>query len=214
MSNKISSKSTEQARIDKDFMLREYDRIHQLWLEENKQVEQRVNFFLAILTATVGAIVFLFQSATLSETEAFYASEGILLLILLFGFSILNRLLIRNVQLKVFRAAIEEIQNYFAAQNEELDSYLSKVKKLYRGEIKMNGLYKFFYYLFNGSLTSLMILSNSLICGGIVMVALIFARQPVVNIALWTTIAVLLTSFGFRLYDIKMHSRMVPWKYY
>ena len=44
-----------------EFMLKEYDRINELWIDENSQAERRVNFFLSIASATIGAIFLIFQ---------------------------------------------------------------------------------------------------------------------------------------------------------
>ena len=71
-----------------DFMLKEYDRIHQLWIDENLQAERRVNFFLTITSGTIGAIIVIFEIGNIE----FYSSQvglvGVLIVLFLFGLTL------------------------------------------------------------------------------------------------------------------------------
>ncbi len=107
-----------------EFMLKEYDRFVQLFIEENRQTEQRVNFFLTIASGAVGVIILISQVSKLSGEILYVATLAVLVVLLLFGLSILNRTVTRIVQNRTYHEILVEVQKYFATRDPEVAAYL------------------------------------------------------------------------------------------
>jgi hypothetical protein len=81
---------------DFDFLVKEYERLHQLTLREIQSSEQRVNYFLTILTGTFAGLFVMLQKAPQANLDySIFAAIVIDIFLLIFGlFSFLNRLLV------------------------------------------------------------------------------------------------------------------------
>jgi hypothetical protein len=99
----MDPKSINERTYGVEFMMHEYERVHTLVLDEIRQSEQRVNFFLTIATTVGGALLLFSQLSTLTLEIKFAAIERILAVLLLFGLITFNRLNSRIVQLRAFR---------------------------------------------------------------------------------------------------------------
>lgn len=197
-----------------EFLFKEYDRIHSLWMDENHQVEQRVNFFLTIASASVGGLIVISQITALPVSSIGVAAEGILILLLLFGVTVLNRLNLRTVQVRALRQSMQEIQKYFATHDTEISSYLENQKKYYFVPDYKNIFFRHIQNSFTGGLNDLMIISNALICGGITLVALISNGFDIKSIAVWTAITILGTERIWRIYSNFVVRKLRPWRLY
>ena len=60
--------------------------------------------------------------------------DYILIILLLYGLVILNRLISRQSTLIAFTRSMQEIQNYFSKRDPEIAIYLDKQKEIFRGE--------------------------------------------------------------------------------
>ena len=197
-----------------EFLFKEYDRIHSLWMDENHQVEQRVNFFLTIASASVGGLIVISQITALPAISIGVAAEGVLILLLLFGVTVLNRLNLRTVQVRALRQSMQEIQKYFATHDSEISSYLENQKKYYFVADYKNAFFRYIQNSFTGGLNDLMIISNALICGGITLIALISNGFDVKSIAVWTIITILGTERIWRIYSNFVVRKLRPWRLY
>jgi len=102
-----------------EFMLKEYERLHQLSMDENKQTEQRVNFFLAIVSTIVAGLIILSQSTKITSEFFLNITLVALIILLLFGIKIMNRLNMRVIQIRAFKTLRKAIQEYFLNSNDE-----------------------------------------------------------------------------------------------
>jgi hypothetical protein len=58
----MNSEASQQNNYSSEFMLKEYERLHGLVLDEIRQSEQRVNFFVAISSAAGDAMILFLQT--------------------------------------------------------------------------------------------------------------------------------------------------------
>jgi hypothetical protein len=194
-----------------EFMLKEYDRINGLILDEIRQSEQRVNFFLTIASSAAGVLILFSQSSLLSEEVKFATIEGALGILLLYGFVTLNRMNSRIVQLTTLKIFQKEIQKYFTKGNKEVSDYFKATKgAIDEHPLRKNKLTLGVGRWLRGALQDLMILTNSLICGGITLVALSNAQQSLQSIIIWTSISTILAIIVFYNYHYFMRTRLPP----
>jgi hypothetical protein len=171
-----------------DFMLAEYERIFALRNSEITQTEQRFNFFLTIVTASIGGIIFLSQLTNISQQIYFTALQGLLILLLLFGLLILNRQNVRSSQLHFYVTQLNKIQDYFGKSDSEIAAYFEWRRELMeRSKPKRNLSYKTLGRL-RGSLTDLIILIDSFLITGLVLVNLYANGNSYQTIITWTLI--------------------------
>lgn len=197
-----------------EFMLKEYDRINELWIDENSQAERRVNFFLSIASATVGAIFLIFQLGTLSAEIQRIAVLGILVLFFFFGMTILNRLNTRTVQLRALRNSQHEIQDYFSKRDACIKEYFEKQKSIYFVPRHKCFIMRFIHSSFSGGLDDLMIYCNSFILGGIVLILLLGFGLDKIIIILAFIVTVLIAHKLFKVYCNFMVKSLRPWLIY
>jgi hypothetical protein len=188
--------------IEVEFMFKEYERLSSLIVAEHQQAEQRVNFFISIATASVGAVLLLFQISNVAQGTKLAIIESILIVQLLFGITILNRLAARSKQLKAYNRLLSEIRLYFAEHCPQVSAY-SKVYSNPLDSSHPTCRSVFLRHLINrlrGSFTDLMLLANSLLVGGIFLVVLLSAELNLILAFFVTAITVLISLVLFGIY--------------
>jgi uncharacterized membrane protein len=150
-----------------EFLLKEYERLNLLRMDEVKQSEQRVTFFLTIASAAIGLIVVLAQTSSFTTDKILVISRVALIILLLFGLNILNRMNARIVQLRTIDKLMAEIRAYFRKSHPEIAAYFQKYDKLFQSPIYRFNITTHVLRRLRGALIDLIVLSNSLICGGI-----------------------------------------------
>lgn len=197
-----------------EFLLKEYDRIHTLWMDEGHQAEQRVNFFLTIASAAIGALIIFPQLVNLSSTTLTLAAIGVLGILLLLGINVLNRLNLRTVQQRAFRKSLSEIHNYFASQDKEIGEYIERQKRIYFVPSHKNSFSRFIQNNFTGGLNDLMIVCNALIIGGLILILLTYFGFTPIFIFIGTLLTTILAERLLHIYINFVVTKLRPWLYY
>lgn len=209
----MESDFTKERTAGKEFMLKEYERIHSLVLDEIRQSEQRVNFFITIASAIGGILVIFSQVSTLPAYIKLTVVEGVLVVLLMYGLITLNRLTSRIIQLRTFRKLQNEIRRYFANRDSEVAAYLEfhdeilKDPELFPKKNKMNLTIARWL---RGTLQDLMILTNGVICGGIALAALLNTRLSIPEIIGWTVVTVIGAAIFLLKYHYYMRTKLPP----
>lgn len=205
---------TKKGTHSAEFMLKEYERVCELWVDESHQAEQRVNFFLTITSGGTGAIILVFQLSTLSKEFIYIFAVGVLLVLLLFGVIFLNRLIARTVQVKAFQQSLAEIQDYFGQRDPEIAQYLKKQRGIYQARRYRFKFVSFIFTVLGGGLANIVVLANGLICGGITLLLLSRVGYPIQAIALWTLVTIVLSILFLCIYGLFLKGKMPIWRYY
>jgi hypothetical protein len=199
------SEGAEEKTYGEEFMLHEYDRLHSLVLNETREAEQRVNYFLTITSAIGGALIVFFQLSALAINIRLVATEGILAILLLYGWLTLNRLNSRVAQLSTFRKLQNEIRGFFAKRDSAIASYIRFYEKALPSKLGWSII-----RMLRGTLQELMIATNALICGAIVLVVLVGRGSPLIEIVGWTILAFISTAMLFAIYHYTIRARLPP----
>lgn len=189
-----------------EFLLKEYERLYLLRMDEVKQAEQRVTFFLTIASAAIGLIVVLAQTASLSPDKILAITRVTLIVLLLFGLTILNRMNARIVQLRTFDKLMSEIRGYFRKLNPEIAIYTEKYDKVFQPPSYRFGITKHVLRRLRGTLNDLVILSNALICGGLAFIELYiqgYQSQSLVGLTIAVVIGALVLLYIYFYFFIK-----------
>lgn len=185
-----------------EFMLKEYERLSSLKVSEQQQAEQRINFFISIATASVGAVLLLFQISNLVQETRLAIIGSILMVQLLFGMTLLNRLATRTKQIKIYNRLLGEIRSYFAEHCPQVSAYL----KVYSNPLNSyppTYRFRFLAHLIDrlrGSFTDFMLLTNSLLVGGIFLVILLSLQLNLILVLCATAAVVLISLVLFDFY--------------
>lgn len=207
-------KALNNNETSENFMLKEYERVHQLWVNELDQSEQRVNYFLTVASAAVGFIIVAFQVPSISKETFVYVAGSILTILLLYGITILNRLTSRQATITAFSHSMNEIQNYFAKRDTEIATYLNSQKIIFRGEKYSHKSPPSFLYMLRGSIKDIMVLSNALICSGLSSLMFFNYGYDSQNILLWSIIVFVLSFTLLYSYSLFIGKRLPPWEHY
>jgi hypothetical protein len=158
-----------------EFMLSEYEQLHMLKMAEDKQAEQRVSIFLAITSAAVGAIAILSQIASMPTDLMVVVSQLALIALFLLGLLMINRLATGDLQLMAYHKLFLQIQDYFAKHDGEVATYIALKRKLLMPPRRKSAASLTISRGLRGSISILMILSDSFVGGALVMVTLLGA---------------------------------------
>ena len=181
-------KSKEKMKMDDsaNFMLKEYDRLANLVLEENRECEKRVSFFIKIVSAAFGVILILLQLSTIDEGVLSIASIGIMTALLLIGFVILNRLNVRSVQHEAYIQMMVKIQDYFSQFNSDIANYVKGYREIFMQPKYEKQIIYIVSSMFRGNLSGLVIMINSLLVAGITLVAFLNTQRNFEAILFWS----------------------------
>ena len=186
----MDPESALESKATAELMIKEYELLHALVASESAYGEQRVNFFLTVASAAIGVMVVLSQVTTISGDIQYAASQGGLIVLLLFGLTTLNRHNARVVHTMAYSVLMEKIRGYFAERDPEVAEYFSARRKAFERPKSRLGIVSAIIGRFGGSLQELMILSNALLCGGIALVAMSHAGYSLGAVVGWTTATV------------------------
>jgi hypothetical protein len=210
----METDSQNRPSLGSEFMLKEYDRIIQHWLDETRQAEQRVSFFLTLATATTGAIILVSQTSLLPNGLFYVVAQGTLIILLLFGITFLNRLAWRGCQTRAFRQSLIDIQNYFAILDPEVARYLEMQRRIYSGRQHKSTISAIVLGRFGGTLIDTMILGNALIIAGIAAIWLLANGYTTENTVMWVVVTVILSMTILYVYGYLVRRISWPWQYY
>lgn len=207
------SEDGNKKQVSAEFMLKEYERLYTVKMNEDAQAEQRVNFFLTVASAAVGIIILISQVSNIATEVLFAAVEGVLVVLLLFGLVIFSRLNVRPSQQRAYSKLLEEIQGYFARLDPEVTAYLEVQRGIFERPSSRFKILGIFLLGLRGSLTVLMILGNSLLCSGIVLTFLFsqgYALQAIVG---WTTVTFVVSGAFLSAYHQFIRRRLPPFRF-
>ncbi len=210
----MKKKKKPRKSSSSEFMLKEYERIHQLWIDENLQAERRVNFFLTIGSGTIGAVIVIFEFGDLQLLTYQAAIFGVLMVLLLFGITVLNRLNSRTVMIRALRNSIHEVQEYFANKDPEISDYLDRQRKVFYFPDSGRFVIRFFQKSFSGGRNDLMIYCIAFISVGIITLILHINISNVFVIIISAILTFFITTRLLRIYCNYMVKVLRPWAIY
>lgn len=196
-----------------EFMLKEYERLNELSMATISRSEQRVNFFLTVSSAVIGILLLLGpkrQNTSLSYETLLTIIEAVLVLLLAFGITTLNRVVSGSVQREVYQKLMSHIQRYFATHDSQVAAYLELQKKEREKPKHRFRLVSWILKRHKGRLTDFMVLSNSLICGGIVIAAFLAPGQSIKALTIWALVTVIGSLLFFYGYYEYIRKRLPP----
>ncbi len=106
------------------FMLEEYRAYREALVENEKSGETRVNFFLTVTTAVLGALALRERPVVGREGQVDAIVYFLLLVVLLLGVATLGRLIHRNIKTDKMAYALGQMRKYFCARY-PVESYLT-----------------------------------------------------------------------------------------
>jgi hypothetical protein len=116
--------NTIYQQANKEFMLKEHERVYMLMLDESRQAEQRVAFFITMASAVIAAFALLAQTSQIPDQILSPAIQGILIVLFLYGLTTLNRINARDIQNKAYGRLLAQIQNCFAESDPKIKVYI------------------------------------------------------------------------------------------
>jgi len=165
--------TSKPANKTEEFLLAEYKTFSDSYWRNEETGEKRVEFFITLATAVIGALVALATSQTQLSPEAMYAVMILALTGLLgFGFVTLRRVIKRNAVTDEYKRAMDFVRGHFRAEDERLRDYQPFVK---RGARKTG----------TGGLADVVTLMNSLVVAALGVMGGLLLKQmlPMVGIA-------------------------------
>ena len=187
-------KSESEHQTSTEFMMKQYDLLYTLATTESNQAEQRVNHFLSIFSTALGVLLVLSQISNLS-TDMFYSmTQVVLVILLLYGITIQNRLIARGVQHYLYTDLLIEVQKYFSSHEPQIAKYMEAQENIFRSRTSKHGFITNFIGRARGTLQEFMILSNALLCTGIVLVAMLKIGAGTSNIIIVTIVTFIISS--------------------
>lgn len=193
-----------------EFFLLEYQRLSNLIVEENKEVEQRVTFFLTIVSAFIGVLLLFLELSTIDQHTLYTSVIVILTILLAIGFVTQNRLNMRAVQYKVYNKMMSEIQDYFAQQDTNIKKYIAYQRKLLTKPNYQFKFVSFFIERFRGSLSDLVTLINSFLIGGIFLASFMRASYPLKISLFWFACIIVISSVFIKVVSGKLKQYIQP----
>jgi hypothetical protein len=198
MENKKLNKAQVSESSGDKFMLEEYIQLNEERRTATDHAETRVNFFFAICSAAVGAIVVLGQTSSVPTINWERITIVVLAILLLYGLSLLNRITYRDIRHQRIDLLLMEVQNHFSEQNQKIETYLQKKRTpLLLGKTKSVRQIGGFL---GGGLISIVILTNSLICGGMVFTVLLVNGASSIMLLSWSIFAIVVSAILFQSY--------------
>lgn len=203
---------TIDSSASNEFMLKEYELLHLLMLDEKSRGEQRINYFLTISTGAVGVLVVLSQLEMTDNVILYYVTLGVLLILLMFGLITLNRVISRSVQMSHYIGCMVEIRGFFLGGNPALANYVSSRTARVSSPKLIPHWLLFIVRRMTGSLAEFMVVANSLLVGGIILVLLSYRGFSVDRIILWTSVVVSVMLVTLIAYVFVMRRQLMFWQ--
>lgn len=114
--------TSDQQSHSVSFLLEEYKHLAESFLHNEELGERRVNFFITLTTAVMGALVALSEALD-GELDPIFVFFG-LVAILLFGVVTLMRIIRRNLITHEYLRILGRIRRYFADRDPKIQLYL------------------------------------------------------------------------------------------
>lgn len=118
MSKKASSANVK-GNESQEFMLAQYELIHQRYLFEREVGEKRLNVFLTLITAVLGGLL-LASTSQVAVADLPFLSVAGLALLLIFGFVTFDRIRLRTIACISWLTRANRVLKYFLDRHEEL----------------------------------------------------------------------------------------------
>lgn len=178
------------------FMLKEYERIQSMMVNEKNEADTRVNFFLTIATASIGVLVILYQATNIQQQILLQATLAILSIQLIYGLIIQSKLTMRAINLEAYRMILVEIQDTFAKNSEIIDKYFEYQRKTLR--LNTTGARRFIADRLLGNLSDFVAITNAFLASGITLTVLTMYNKPHQVVLNWVILTFVL--MGILLY--------------
>jgi hypothetical protein len=202
--------ATDSTDASTEFMLKEYERLSQMKTEDDRQAEQRVSYFLALTTAGIATIAILLEVSGLPTGILITVAQVALIALFLYGVVIINRIAARSVMHEGLFRLQAKIREYFGHNNAEITAYIDLHRELLARPAPSSKMSLALRRWLRGSLTSLMILSNSIVCGAFVLVTLFAENYPPYAVIIWTISALVLSAVLLGVYYFLIRGFIVP----
>lgn len=105
-----------------DFLIAEYNQLSEAFLNNEELGERRVNFFITLTTAVIGAFVAIWKVSDVKVDKIFFLFG--LFALLLFGIISLVRIIRRNLATDKYLRALGRIRRYFADEDPKKKPFL------------------------------------------------------------------------------------------
>ncbi len=166
---------------------------------EDDRCEQRVQFFITVSTSATAALIALHSLVSLKANDSTAITTLVLAVLLLYGFSTLNRINSAKINMRKHRKRQDIINKFLIESWPAFKNFSAETKKIDEEEIKNSGLYR---RSVRGSAAEFMYLSNSMIFSGLATTNLV--EEPKFTS---TTIAVATISFAISFYGFYRYSK-------
>lgn len=175
-----------QQKQSVSFLLEEYKHLAESFLRNEELGERRFNFFIALTTAVIGALVAIPKVFDGEVDTIFFFF--VLLAVFLFGVVTLVRIIRRNLVTDEYLRGLGRIRRYFADRDPKIQLYLAyppygeepQHKKEWKG-------WKKFYTIFSlgkGGLVEMVVLVNSLIAAAFCVLLAISPSRLIIGLSL------------------------------
>ncbi len=171
-----------------DYLFHEYERVNTWKLAEEAQGEQRMQFFLTIVSAAAGALVFLASQTSADVVKVNRISQVVLLILFLFGVTLLNRMIARRAKLRAYEGMMRQIEEQFLAIDASLEDYITRKQKSAAGAAQRPMLARMLIRN-RGTLSDFAVIINSLVAGGVVYLQLTSVAMGESQSLLWSVLA-------------------------
>lgn len=193
--------------LERAFLLKEYDRVHQLWMDENTQVERRVGFFLTFAPAALGAVSL---AANANRVAAPWFLFVACLALLAFGWVILSRVIHRICQVLAYRQSLQFIRNAIFGRCPELTPYRTDMDGFWKGLPS----YRWWHTWNSGSLTCLVSITNGLLAAGAAAALMSAFEAPIPCTYLAAAVSFAAMVGAQIRYELWAKTKTVPWKHF
>lgn len=146
-----------------NFLLEEYKSLQESFLRNEELGERRVNFFITLTTAVIGALAAIWKVSNDGIDRIFFFLG--LVLVFLFGIVTLVRIIRRNLVTHEYLRALGRIRRYFADTDSAIQRFLAYPP--YDDRPQREKKWKDVLSLGTGGLAEMVSLVNSLILAGI-----------------------------------------------
>ncbi len=149
-----------------EFLLREHDYFGESFWKNEESGEKRLNFFITLVTAviTVFGVILSLEKPAISSESFFAIGLFALISLLLFGMLMLLRMIQRNFVTDQFKSAMDLVRSKFQHLDKNI---LGDYQPFGDKPVKRRKL-------FRGSLVEMVILLNSILISGLIILAFSF----------------------------------------
>ncbi len=166
---------------------------------EDDRCEQRVQFFITVSTSATAALIALHSLVSLGASDSRNITTLVLFVLLLYGFSTLNRINAAKINMLKHRKRQEIVNTFLIESWPAFKNFRAETVKIDEEEKRNSGLYR---RSVRGSAAEFMYLSNSMIFSGLATTILVYKPNFT-----FTTIAVSFFYFAISLCVFYLYSK-------